>query len=253
MPWGGEVKRHRPRRTVAANGSHLVTCRTDRRHLRFPLRMPVLCGNPEVPGPGTFGNTLNVSRGGLLLEMPEPLVPGTRTRLLLVAGSRNARAEATVVWMAEDTPYRIGVRFTAWSSGTDRLVWERLLAFQAGPTARAAVRLPSSFVITCRIPPDSYVAGRAENISDAGLMIALDEALALSARVRVAVPPRIMLSPVEVETEVMWARADLEGHSVLHGLRFVRDDVDKELFIISALLGQDFDAGKSFRGRKRRG
>lgn len=161
------------------------------------------------------------------------------------------RVEAIVAWMAESTPYRMGMRFTT-CSGTDRPIWERLLAFQAGPTARASVRLSTSFDI-CRVPAGSRKPGRAEDLSDAGLMVALDEALPLHAHVRVAVPPRVTLWPVEVETEVMWAGAALEGREVLHGLRFVWDDVDKELFIISALLRQGLDSDESFLGGIRKG
>lgn len=238
---------HRRRTAVAPNGDRIARGSAGRRHLRFPLRMPVLCGNLAVPGLRTFGNTQNVSRGGILLEAPEPLVPGTRTRLLLVAGDKNVRAEAMVAWMTESTPCRMGMRFTTWS-GTGRLIWERLLTFQAGPPARASVRFSTGFDITCGVPAGSRKPGRAENLSDAGLMVALDEALPLHARVRVAVPPRVTLWPVEVETEVMWAGAAHEGREVLHGLRFVWDDVDKELFIISALLRQGLGSDASFLG-----
>lgn len=237
---------------VAPNGNHTASCAGSRQHVRFPLRMPVLCGDLAVPGHQTFGSTQNVSRGGLLLEAPEPLVPGTRTSLFLVAGHRNARAEAIVAWMAEGTPYRIGMRFTTWS-GTDRLIWERLLAFQAGPTARDSVRFPISFDITCRVLSDFRLPGRVKNLSESGLMVAFDEVVPLHARVHVAVPSWITLSPAEVETEVMWARPVRRGHDVSHGLRFLWDDVDKELFLISALLRQVLDREESFLGGIKKG
>ena len=237
------MKIHWDRSAVDQNGNHNAT----RHHPRFPLRMPVLCGDPAVPDHRAFGSTRNVSRGGLLLEAPEPLVPGTRTDLFLVVGGRNARAEAMVVWTAEGTPCRMGMRFTRWA-GTGRLIWERLLTFQAGPTPRASIRFPITVDITCRVPPDSRVPGRAKNLSDEGLMIALDQALPIHTRVIVVVPPWITLSPVEAEMEVMWARAALEEKDVLHGLRFLWDDVDKELFLISALLRQVLDADEAFPG-----
>lgn len=244
---GGRVKIHWHRAAMTANGNRITRCSTGRQHSRFALRMPVLCGDPAAPDRHTFGSTQNVSRGGLLLESSEPLIPGTRTSLLLVTGERNARAEAMVVWMAESTPCRMGMRFITWL-GTDRLSWERLLAFQAGPTPRTSVRLPISFDITCRVPPDIQVPGRVKNISDSGLMVALGEALPPHARVKMAVPPWISLLPVEAEMDVMWARAALEGPDVLHGFRFVWDDVDKELFLINALLQQVLDSDESFRG-----
>jgi len=214
--------------------------------------MPVLCGDPAVPAYRTFGSTRIVSRGGLLLEAPEPLVPGTRTDLFLVVGGRNARSEAMVVWTAEGTPCRMGMRFTRWA-GTGRLIWERLLTFQAGPTPRASIRFPITVDITCRVPPDCRVPGRAKNLSDEGLMIALDQALPLHTRVIVVVPPWITLSPVEAEMEVMWARAAIEEQDVLHGLRFLWDDVDKELFLISALLRQGLDSDEAFAEGIKRG
>ncbi len=152
-----------------------------------------------------------------------------------------------VVWTAEGTPCRMGMRFTRWA-GTGRLIWNRLLTFQAGPTPRASIRFPITVDITCRVPPDSRVPGRAKNLSDEGLMIALDQALPIHTRVIVVVPPWITLSPVEAEMEVMWARAALEEQDVLHGLRFLWDDVDKELFLISALLRQVLDADEAFPG-----
>ncbi len=41
-------------------------------------------------------------------------------------------------------------------------------------------------------------------------------------------------------------RAALEEQDVLHGLRFLWDDVDKELFLISALLRQVLDSDEAF-------
>ena len=229
-------------------GTHIET----RQHRRFALRMPVLCGMPAVPGHRTVGSTQNVSRGGLLLEGPEPLAPGTLIDLFLVAGAQDARAEAMVVWTAEGTSCRMGLRFITWV-GTGRLIWEQLLAFQAGPTPRASVRFPVSFDITCRVPPDGRVPGRAKNLSDQGLMIVLNQALSPHTRVTVAAPPGIALSPVETEMEVIWARATREGHEVVHGLRFLWDDVDKELFLVSSLLRQVLDSDEALPVRMTHG
>jgi hypothetical protein len=146
----------------------------------------------------------------------------------------------------------MGMRFTRWA-GPGRLIWERLLTFQAGPTPRASIRFPITVDITCRVPPDSRVPGRAKNLSDEGLMIALDQALSIHTRVIVVVPPWITLSPVEAEMEVMWARAALEEQDVLHGFRFLWDDVDKELFLISALLRQVLDSDEAFAEGIKRG
>jgi hypothetical protein len=84
-------------------------------------------------------------------------------------------------------------------------------------------------------------------------MIALDQALPIHTRVIVVVPPWVTLLPVEAEMEVMWARAALEEQDVLHGLRFLWDDVDKELFLISALLRQVLDSDDGFAEGIKRG
>jgi hypothetical protein len=51
----------------------------------------------------------------------------------------------------------------------------------------------------------------------------------------------------------MWARAAIEEQDVLHGLRFLWDDVDKELFLISALLRQGLDSDEAFAEGIKRG
>lgn len=206
-----------------------------RQHPRFPLRLPVLCESQGVPGYRTVGITRNVSFGGLMLEAPRPLAPHTPTSLRLLAGDRIAHAEAVVVWMTQEPSSRMGMRFTAWG-GSDSHVWDQLLAFQAGPTPRASLRIPITLEVTCVIPPDTRLRGRAENVSDGGLMVALPKAFAPQTLVNVEVPSWVSRLPVEAE--VMWAQTISEGHDVMHGLRFLAEDVGKELFLIGALLQQ---------------
>lgn len=209
-----------------------------RQHPRFLLRMPVLYESPAVPGHRTVGFTQNVSREGMLLAVPQTLDPGTPTSLLLPTGDRNARAEALVIWRAEGTPSQMGLRFTTWT-GADQLAWERLLSFQAGLTPRASLRTPMALEVTCVIPSGSSLPGRAENLSDGGLMITLGQAFPPRTALIVALPTWPTIPPVEAE--VMWIRTSPEGHAVLHGLRFLSDDMRKELFIIGALLRQFAD------------
>lgn len=206
-----------------------------RQYPRFRLRLPVLCESPAVPGYRTFGLTKNVSQGGLLLEVPRPLAAGTWVSLLLIAGNQSARAEAVVVWLAENTPGRMGLQFTEWA-GTDSLIWGRLLAFQAGPTPRASLRISIDLEVTCRMPPDTCLPGRAQNLSDTGMMIVLPQTVPPQTRLSVAVPPWLILSPVEAEMEVIWTRDAPHGDGAIHGLYFLADDVGKELFLIGTLL-----------------
>lgn len=212
-----------------------------RQHPRLPLRMPVFCESPAVPGYRTVGLTQNVSRGGLVLEVPQPLVPGTPTSLLLLTGDRNARAEAVVVWTAEDPPSRMGLKFTALTGG-DLATWERVLVLQAGPTPRASVRLPIAVEVTCRVPPDIRVTGRAENLSEGGLLLFLGQGLLPATQLTVEIPPWFTLPAVEADMEVLWNRSVPEREGAAHGLRFRSDDIGKELFLIGALLRQLVDA-----------
>lgn len=204
-----------------------------RQHPRFPVRMPVLCEGPTVPGYNAVGLTHNVSRGGLMLETVKPLAPGTATNLRLLVGDGIARAEAAVVWKTENPPCQMGLRFTM-MEGADRLAWEKLLASQAGPTPRGSVRISMSLEVTCRVDPDTCLGGRVENLSDSGMMIVLPQTMPPQTRFTVIVPPWLILPPVEAE--VMWNRSGSGRDDVLHGVRFLADHVGREFFLIGALL-----------------
>ncbi len=210
-----------------------------RQHPRFPARLPLLFDSPAVPGPGG-GVTLNVSQGGLLLGVREPLSPGTPASLLLFTGDCVARAEIVVVWMVEDIPCRLGVRFTG-LTGDDHLAWDRLLAYQAGPGPRACVRIPVALEVTCLLSPDSRVPGQIQNLSDDGLMLSLAQELAPRTHLAVSIPPWRSLPPVEVRAEVVWTRATSDRRGVLHGLRYRSDDREGSFFVAGALLRQLLD------------
>lgn len=222
---------------------------TVRQHPRLPLRMPVLCESPAVGGYRTVGVTRNVSRGGLLLEVPQLLSPGTPTNLLLMMGERNARAEGVVVWSAEDQPSRMGLQITTLTK-SDRLAWDQFLAFQGGPTPRASVRIPIALEVTLRMPPDIRLTGRIDNISDGGLLLLLSEGLSPQTKLTVVVPPWLALPAVDTEMEVVWNRDTPEGQGVLHGLRFSDDDIGKELFLIGILLRQLVESNGVTPGEK---
>jgi hypothetical protein len=77
-------------------------------------------------GPDTTGRIRNLSEGGLLVELPELLSPGTQV------DDRSVRAEAEVAWAQElpTTPagsYRHGVKFTRFEL-QDRLTWAVFIA-----------------------------------------------------------------------------------------------------------------------------
>lgn len=207
----------------------------NRHHPRFPLRMPVLCEGPPGADYRTLGLTQNVSYDGILIAVPRLVARGSPVNLRLLTGERIARAEAWVVWTADNSSGLMGLRLTG-LSGVDRLAWEHLITFQAGPTPRASLRIPIDLEVTCLLPPDTRLQGRVENLSDGGMMIVLPQAVSPPTRVRVVVPAWLILPPVEAE--VMWTRANPAVQGVVHGLRFLASDMGKELFLIGTLLRQ---------------
>jgi len=153
-----------------------------------------------------------------------------------------------VVWTGAGTPGQMGLKFTKWA-GTDHRIWDRLMVFQAGSTPRSSLRIPIDLEIACLIPPDTRLPGRAQNISDGGLMITLPQALDPRTRVLVATPTGLTLPLMEAETEVMWTRTPTVGEGFLHGLRFTKDDIDKEFFLIGALLQEVLDQEEESPGK----
>jgi hypothetical protein len=206
-----------------------------RRHSRFSLRMPVLCEKPEAHNYRSLGISKNVSQGGLLLEVAQPLVLGTSTGLRLLTGDRIARAEALVVWTAEDSLDMMGLRFTGMTED-DFLAWEQLLAFQAGPTPRASLRIPVDLEVTSLIPPNTRLQGRVKNLSDSGMMMILPREASPQTQVRVVVPTWLSLPPVVAK--VVWTRTGPGGRGVVHGLHFIANDVIKEVFLMGTLFRQ---------------
>jgi PilZ domain len=81
-------------------------------------------GQPGLPLPGTTGN---VSRGGLLLQLPQAITPGTLLEVTLEFATEPVSAEGTIVWVEPPEhrragePIRHGLRFTG-------LDWRGLLA-----------------------------------------------------------------------------------------------------------------------------
>ncbi len=204
----------------------------NRQHRRFPLRMPVLCESPTAGDYRILGITQNVSQSGLLVEAVLPLSPGTWTGLRLLAGDLIAQADAEVVWTAEG---RMGLRFTGMTE-PNSAAWNRLLTLLVGRHPRTSVRIPIHLEVTCVIPPDTRLRGRAENLSHGGILVVLLQTVPTQTRVRLKVPGVLGLAPIEAD--VVWTRANAAEHEVVHGLRFLEEDMGKELFLIDTLLRQ---------------
>ncbi len=205
----------------------------NRQDPRLSLRIPVRCESAAVPGYRTLGLTHNVSRGGLMVEAPRVVGRGVTTTLRLLTGDQITSAEAVVVWAAEKSPGRMGLKLTNMTEA-DCLAWQSLLAFQGGPTPRASLRIPIDLEISCLIPPDTCLMGRTENLSEGGLLVVLPWAVPPQTQVKVTGPEWLILP--QVEAEVVWSRVGPESTGVFHGLRVHSDEVGKELFIIGSIL-----------------
>jgi len=85
---------------------------------RLPLELPVLCRPKGMIDPILRGSTGDVSRGGLLLLLPEVLPPGSALEITIQTARGKVEAEGMIVWVGsaeEQTPgglVRHGFKFT---------------------------------------------------------------------------------------------------------------------------------------------
>jgi hypothetical protein len=92
--------------------------------VRLPLDLAVTCEQRGRAGWQVQGRTGDMSRGGLLLRLPEALVPGTGLEITLESPQGQIETLGEVVWAestegkAQGEPIRHGVRFSAigWST-----------------------------------------------------------------------------------------------------------------------------------------
>ena len=212
---------------------HMSRERELRQSPRFKLRMPVLCESPAVRDYRSLGLTQNVSQSGLMVEAADLLPQGTSTDLRLLAGGVITRADAVVIWMAGNASGRMGLRFTRMTDANS-VAWERLLVTQAAQGVRTSLRIPLDLEVTCVIPEGTRLRGRAENLSDGGMMVVFPQAVSPQTRVRLEIPLWLVLPPMEAQ--VVWMRGRADVPDVAHGLRFLTEERGKELFLIGTLL-----------------
>lgn len=92
--------------------------------VRLPIELPVTCRRKGQEEPPLQGMTGDISRGGLLLLVPEVLPPGSALHIILHTPKGPLAAEGEVVWVeppgdrAVEPPFRHGLRFTSlgWST-----------------------------------------------------------------------------------------------------------------------------------------
>ncbi len=92
--------------------------------VRLPFELAVTCQLKGQTGPPLPGRTRDISRGGVLLRLPQVVPPGTALELTLHTRIDSLTAEGTVIWVAPPEgrtpgePIPHGLRFTAfaWSS-----------------------------------------------------------------------------------------------------------------------------------------
>ena len=86
--------------------------------VRLPFEVPVTCQRKGDAGLPLGGWTHDVSRGGILLRLPQILQPDTLLEMTLHTPSGPLRAEGTITWVAPPEgrtpggPIRHGARFT---------------------------------------------------------------------------------------------------------------------------------------------
>lgn len=86
--------------------------------LRLPLELPVLCRPVGMIDPVLQGRTGDVSRGGLLLLLPEVIPPGFALQISIQTTRGGVEAQGMIVWVgsaekqAPDGLVRHGFKFT---------------------------------------------------------------------------------------------------------------------------------------------
>ncbi len=92
--------------------------------IRLPFELAVTCQLKGQSGPPLPGRTRDISRGGVLLRLPQVVPPGTALELTLHTRIDFLTAEGTVIWVAPPEgrtpgePIPHGLRFTplGWAS-----------------------------------------------------------------------------------------------------------------------------------------
>jgi CheY-like chemotaxis protein len=119
---------------AADNAQRRTPLRHHRRHPRFESGIPVRClvGADGSSDRKLMGNAGNVSLGGLLLFLPEPLVPGTPMGLWIELPESTIPATGKVMWqnpkLMVDGRLRHGVQLVHFGSDSSLVGYRRYLS-----------------------------------------------------------------------------------------------------------------------------
>ncbi len=220
----------------------MVEWAVQRRFPRFPIKLPIFYKRKSPPVRAGVGWTRDVSEGGACLELAEPFAQGTHLSVILQTDKGGIVVDAEVVWVSrpEEAGAGVlhGVAFTQFAPEEHRAL-AGLLASK-GKVRQAGVRLPAELPVTCQKKGTggSPLQGRTGDISRAGLLLRLPEALQPGTELEVSLPTG--RGPVAADGVIVWvepAEARTPGELIRHGLKFTQIGWASELAL--GLLSTD--------------
>src|SRR5574337_1729791 len=217
---------------------------TPRRFPRYTIVLPVLYGlEGSAPPRSGVGWTNELSEGGACLELADRLDLLTPLGLTLRTYEGDIELNGEVVWSAETgaSESRIlhGVTFTHIAANQHRAL--RQVIRTSGQARNAGVRLPVELTVLCGRRGDaaSSIQGRTGDISRAGLLLRLPQALPAGTALQVTL--QTSQGPLMAEGTIIWAghsETPTPGELIRHGFRFTNMGWFSELALGHLLAGR---------------
>jgi len=215
-----------------------------RRFPRYTIVLPILY---ELDGSASTKNgvgwTSNLSEGGACLELAERLDLSTSLSLVLRTYEGEIELKGEVVWTAEagvsEGGIFHGVAFTQVLPDQYRALRE--LIRTKGQVRNAGVRIPVELTVLCRRKGDAGapIQGRTGDISRAGLLLRLPQALPAGTELEVTL--QTSQGPLTAEGTIIWvvpSEAQTPGELIRHGFRFTNMGWFSELALGHLLAGK---------------
>lgn len=205
----------------------VVEWAVQRRFPRFPIKLPILYKRKSPPVRAGAGWTRDVSEGGACLELAEPFALGTHLSVILQTDKGGIVVDAKVVWASKPEAAGAGVlhgvAFTQLAPEEHQALASLLVS--KGKVRQAGVRLPAEFPVSCQRKgtQDPPFRGWTGDVSRAGLLLRLPEALQPATELEVSLPTG--RGPVAAEGVIVWvepAEARKPGELIRHGLKFTQ-------------------------------